>query len=155
VAQAPCEVWFYHLERAGFDEVLPDLLEKTLARGWRALVWCEDEARLAHLDALLWTWRDDSFLAHGLAQEPFAEAQPVLLATMPEPRNGAQALFAVDGDPGCDLAGFARCVVIFDGRSQDELAGARRFWSRCRREGLAATYWRQGETRGWRKEGQT
>ncbi len=151
MADAPCEVWFYHLERTGLEEVLPDLLEKTLARGWRALVWCRDEARLARIDEALWTWRDESFLPHGLAQDPFAEAQPVLLSTAPERRNGAQALFAVDGDPGEDLQGFTRCVVIFDGRSADELASARGLWSRCRREGLPATYWRQGETRGWRK----
>jgi DNA polymerase-3 subunit chi len=149
----PCEVWFYHLERAGFEEVLPDLLEKSLARGWRALVWCADETRLKRIDETLWTWRDDSFLPHGLAHEPFAEAQPVLLSTSPERRNGADALFAVGGDPGGDLEGFVRCVVVFDGRSQEELDGARRFWSRGRREGLPVTYWRQGENRGWRKEG--
>ncbi len=152
MAEAPCEAWFYHLERAGLDEVLPDLLEKTLARGWRALVWCRDEARIARIDEALWTWRDESFLPHGRADEPFAEAQPVLLSTITDRRNRADVLFTLDGDPGGDLAGFTRCVVIFDGRSEDELAAARRFWSRRRREGAPATYWRQGENRGWRKE---
>ena len=33
-----CEVWFYHLERTGLDQALPELLEKTLARGWKAIV---------------------------------------------------------------------------------------------------------------------
>ena len=33
-----CEVWFYHLERTSLDQALPELLEKTLARGWKALV---------------------------------------------------------------------------------------------------------------------
>ena len=33
-----CEVWFYHLERTGLEQALPELLNKTLARGWRALV---------------------------------------------------------------------------------------------------------------------
>ncbi len=152
MADTPCEVWFYHLERARFDEVLPDLLEKTLARGWRALVWREDEAGLARLDEALWTWRDDSFLPHGLAGEPFAEAQPVLLSTSLDRPNGAEVLFAVEGDPGGTFPGFRRCVVIFDGRSPDDLTSARRLWSRCRRDGLPATYWRQGENRGWRKE---
>ena len=35
---SPCEVWFYHLERTSLDQALPELLEKTLARGWKALV---------------------------------------------------------------------------------------------------------------------
>ena len=43
---AACEVWFYHLERTGLDQALPELLQKTLARGWRALVRvaCADPA---------------------------------------------------------------------------------------------------------------
>ena len=32
------DVLFYHLERSRPEEVLPTLLEKTLKRGWRALV---------------------------------------------------------------------------------------------------------------------
>ena len=35
---AATEVWFYHLERTGLDQALPELLEKTLQRGWRAVV---------------------------------------------------------------------------------------------------------------------
>ena len=38
MTETPCEVWFYHLERTSLDQALPELLEKTLARGWRALV---------------------------------------------------------------------------------------------------------------------
>jgi len=32
------EYWFYHLEASTLEGVLPGLLEKTLAKGWRALV---------------------------------------------------------------------------------------------------------------------
>ena len=37
MAAAPCEVWFYHLEQTGLEQALPELLEKTLQRGWRAI----------------------------------------------------------------------------------------------------------------------
>ena len=53
MSAAPCEVWFYHLERSGLDQVLPDLLERTLARGWRALVRSDLPERLDHLDGWL------------------------------------------------------------------------------------------------------
>ena len=33
----PTEVLFYHLEHRSLDSVLPELLERTLARGWRAV----------------------------------------------------------------------------------------------------------------------
>ena len=147
----PCEVWFYHLERSGLDQVLPELLEKTLARGWRALVTAETPQDLARLDDLLWTYRDDAFLPHGLAAEPLAARQPVLLSGEGENLNAAQALFATGGDPGA-LAGYERCVVIFDGRDAEALTQARGLWTRYKTAGHAVTYWRQGESRGWVKQ---
>src|SRR3954463_10278381 len=106
MTDAACEVWFYHLERTGLDQVLPELLEKTLARGWKALVRTGEPARIAHLDGWLWSYRDESFLPHAPAEEAGAERQPVLLTTGYENSNGAEALFLVDGaDPG-ELTGF-------------------------------------------------
>ena len=58
------EIWFYHLEQSALEAALPPLLEKCLARGWRALVRGGQPERLEALDDLLWTWRDDSFLPH-------------------------------------------------------------------------------------------
>jgi len=152
VSGEPCEVWFYHLERSTLDQVLPELLEKTLARGWRALVCGEDPEFLAKLDEKLWTYRDEAFLPHGLASEPLPERQPVLLSADGANLNGAQALFVVDGEPG-DLAGFARCILIFDGQSEAAVAQARGVWTRAKAAGHPVTYWRQGESRGWVKHG--
>jgi DNA polymerase-3 subunit chi len=53
MTDAACEVWFYHLERTGLDQALPELLEKALARGWRTLVRAPTLDRVAlYLDAL-------------------------------------------------------------------------------------------------------
>jgi DNA polymerase-3 subunit chi len=147
-----CEVWFYHLERASLEQVLPELLEKTLGRGWRAQVRSSHVRRLEAIDAWLWTYRDDSFLPHGVVSEPFADRQPILLTDRGENLNDAQALFVLDGDPG-DISGFSRCVVVFDGRDDEALQTARALWSRYRKVGHGVTYWRQGETRGWEKQG--
>jgi len=147
-----CEVWFYHLERSNLDQVLTELLEKTLARGWRAMVRGEDPELLARLDERLWTYRDEAFLPHGLASEPLPERQPVLLSADGNNLNGAEALFVVDGEPG-DLASFARCILIFDGQSEAAVAQARGVWSRAKAAGHPVTYWRQGESHGWVKQG--
>ncbi|MGO4611638.1 DNA polymerase III subunit chi, partial [Variovorax sp. 2RAF20] len=82
-----------------------------LGRGWKALVRGGDPARLNALDAHLWTFRDDSFLPHGLAEEPLAERQPVLLSTALDNPNGGDALFLLDGAEPGDLSGFARCIL--------------------------------------------
>jgi DNA polymerase-3 subunit chi len=146
------EVWFYHLERTGLEQVLPELLEKTLGRGWRALVRCRDQERAEALDAALWTYRPDSFLPHGLAGEPEAARQPVLLSTEDGNPNGAQALFLVDdAEPG-SLDGFARALVFIDGRDEAAVAAGRRRWTALKGIGLPVSYWRQKPEGGWEKK---
>ena len=147
----PREVWFYHLERSGLDQVLPELLEKTVQRGWRALVRSPEPDRIDHLDGWLWTYRDDSFLPHALAEEPDAERQPILLTTAKGNPNRADALFLIDGAEAGPLDDFTRCVLIFDGQDQSALANARARWKEVRAAGLPASYWRQAE-RGWEKQ---
>ena len=146
-----CEVWFYHLERTGLDQALPELLEKTLARGWKALVRTPDPQRIEHLDAWLWSYRDESFLPHGAQAEPNAARQPILLTTGFENLNGADALFLVDGAQAGELAGYARCIVLFDGADEAQLARARGQWTEVKAKGLPASYWKQ-QARGWEKQ---
>jgi DNA polymerase III subunit chi len=151
VTEGACEVWFYHLERTSLDQALPELLEKTLQRGWKALVRSAAPDRIEHLDGWLWTWREESFLPHGVAGEPMAERQPILLTAETENPNGAQALFLIDGaDPG-DLSGFERCLVLFDGGDDEALAHARRQWGQIKGAGHPVSYWRQ-QAKGWEKQ---
>jgi DNA polymerase-3 subunit chi len=152
MTETPCEVWFYHLERTTLDQVLPELLDKTLARGWRAVVRATEPERVEHLDNWLWTYRDDSFLAHGAAGEPNADRQPVVLTTAADNPNGAHALFLIDGAEAGALDGYQRCILLFDGRDEAATVRARKQWSAFKASGLTATYWRQGAERGWEKQ---
>ncbi len=152
MADGGCEVWFYHLERTSLETALPELLEKTLERSWRALVRTPSPERIDHLDGWLWSYRDDAFLPHGPEGEPLAERQPILLTTGLENRNGADVLFLIDGAEPGDISPYRRCILLFDGRDEAALAAARRRWSAFKAEGRDVSYWRQGETSGWRKE---
>jgi DNA polymerase-3 subunit chi len=152
VADAPAtEVWFYHLERTGLEQALPELLEKTLQRGWKAVVRVREAGRMQHLDAALWSYRDESFLPHGPDDEPQAPRQPILLTTGFDNPNAADALFLVDGAEPGDLGGYARCVVLFDGGDEAQLAVARAQWSAVKATGLAVSYWKQ-QARGWERQ---
>jgi len=146
------EVWFYQLGETGLDRALPELLEKTLARNWRAVVRAPSRERVEHLDGWLWTWRDDSFLPHGTDEQPQPERQPVLLTTATGNPNGAQALFLVDGADPVDLEGFERCVILFDGADEAALSEARGRWKALKQTGAAISYWRQNERGGWEKQ---
>jgi DNA polymerase-3 subunit chi len=148
---ASCEVWFYHLERTGLDQALPELLDKTLSRGWKAIVRSSSPDRLEHLDGWLWSWRDDSFLPHGLAEEPYAARQPVLLTTGEANPNGAEALFLIDGAEPGNLQGYARALILFDGKDEGQLGLARAQWKVLKGQGAALSYWKQSPEGRWEK----
>lgn len=150
------EVWFYHLERQALEAALPTLAEKALARGWRVVVQAGGEAALKRLDDALWAADPVKFLPHGLASDPRADRQPILLTTGGDKDggspNGAALRMYVDGaevdlDPAA--AGYERAMVLFDGRDEDAVAAARRQWSRLKAQGFALAYWQQSEEGRW------
>jgi len=109
------DVGFYHLQKWPLERALPRLLEKVLARGLRAVVRTGTEARLEHLDDLLWTYDEAAFLPHGTSADGHAGRQPVWLTLADEAPNGATVLVLVDGvDPG-DLSRFDRVVAMDPG----------------------------------------
>ncbi|KUO58184.1 MAG: DNA polymerase III subunit chi [Alphaproteobacteria bacterium BRH_c36] len=146
------EVLFYHLEQQPLDRVLPSLLEKTLDRGWKAVVRSGNEERLEALDTALWTYRDDSFLPHGTTKDGSAEMQPVYLTTGDETPNGARVVFLVDGAELDNFEGFIRVVHLFDGHDKDALARARKQWKAAKDAGCAVTYWQQNAQGRWEKK---
>ena len=92
------EILFYHLQRQPLEKVLPQLLEKSVERGWRVVVQAASDERVDALDAHLWTYRDDNFLAHGTYRENEAAMQPVLLTLNEDNPNGAMSWWARIGD---------------------------------------------------------
>lgn len=145
------EVLFYQLDRQPLEQVLPSLVEKTLERGWRAVIQTGTEQRLEALDTTLWTFRDDSFVPHGTKRDGNSDAQPVYLTTGDDNPNGAGVRFLVDGAKTRDYEGYVRIVYLFDGRDKDAVAEAREAWKAVKEVGCTATYWQQGEG-GWQKK---
>ncbi len=152
-AGTPAEVLFYHLERQPLERVLPALLEKTLERGWRAVVQSGSEERLDALNLALWTYSEGSFLPHGAKKDGFASEQPIYLTTSDDAPNGARVRFLVDGATAKDLAGLLRAVYLFDGNDPEALEVARAEWKAVKAAGHTCTYWRQSPEGRWQKMG--
>lgn len=146
------EIWFYHLTRQPMERVLPPLLEKSLARGWRAVVHTGSEERLRALDDLLWTWSDESFLAHGTPHDGDPAMQPVYLTTGGENPNGAAIRFFVDGSPVVPDPACERLILMFDGADEERLTEARAQWKALKAQGHALAYWQQNDDGGWEKK---
>lgn len=146
------EVLFYHLERQPLERVLPALLEKTLERGWRAVIQAASDERVEALSAALWTYRDDAFLPHGTAQDGHAAMQPLWLTAGDDNPNAAEIRFLVDGAEADDIAGYVRAVYLFDGQDADAVARARERWKAARADGHDVTYWQQAQTGRWERK---
>lgn len=143
------ELLFYHLETRPLEAVLPTLLEKSIERGWKAVVEVGSGERLEMLDAALWTYSDDSFLPHAVATGGEADAdQPVILTSGPENPNGAAVRFYVDRAKPGTVEGYERLVYMFSGHDPEAVSEARGVW-RDLKEIYSLTYWQQDAEGRW------
>lgn len=144
------EIGFYHLKTTPLERALPRLLERALAEGHRIVVLAGSSERVDHLDGVLWTYNDASFLPHGSARDGNAAAQPIWLAVADENPNGAGMLVLVDGARSARLADYRRVCDMFDGGDDGAVAAARGRWREAKAAGHELTYWEQTPA-GWEK----
>ncbi len=145
------EFWFYHLENQPLQVVLPVLVEKTLARGWRALLRFSTLERLGAIDSALWTYREESFLPHGAAADGHADRQPVLLTLDEANPNGAAVLFLLEVAEERQPERFSRVIRLFDDGDTEAKALARIEWKNAKAAGFEVSYWRQDASGAWKK----
>jgi DNA polymerase-3 subunit chi len=146
------EVLFYHLDRLPLERVLPDLLERSLERGWRAVVQVGTDERLEALDAHLWTYREESFLPHGTRKDGRVADHPIFLTTGDDNPNAAQVRFLADGADAEDFVPYQRVVILFDGNEAESVEQARAKWKVVKAAGHDATYWQQSDRGRWEKK---
>lgn len=145
------EIGFYHLLKTPLERALPRLLERARSQDYRIVVRAASTERVEHLNALLWTYDEASFLPHGSARDGHPESQPIWLTERDENPNAATLLFLVDGVQAADVSSFARCADMFDGNDEAAVAAARERWRRAKAAGHQLTYWQQTD-RGWEKQ---
>ncbi len=149
------EVCFYHLTRSPLERALPQLLEKSLSRGWRVVVQAASAQRVKALDALLWDYEPEKFLPHGARLDDEPQAQPIFLTCGNDNPNTADVRFFIGAvaaatalnDPA--LAPKARAVVMFDGNDETELGAARAQWRELRGSAFELVYLQENERGGW------
>ena len=146
------EILFYHLETQPLERVLPQLVEKSLERGWRAVIETSSRERAETIDSLLWTWRDDSFVPHGIAGAEADADQPVLIAIGPDNPNAANVRFYVDRAVPPSGGDYQRIVFMFSGHDPEAVIEARAAW-KALQDGNELTYWQQDTSGGWVKRG--
>ncbi len=150
------EILFYHLSEQTLEKVLPSLIEKTLTRDWKVVVQLGSQAHVEALDEHLWTYRDESFLAHGCLRNGTESQQPVWLTCEDDNPNDAKIRFLSGGAQIDELSYYDRIVYMFDGHDNDAVEHARTRWKFHKNladtSGHEQTYWQQNANGGWEKK---
>ncbi|MGL4323233.1 MAG: DNA polymerase III subunit chi [Beijerinckiaceae bacterium] len=147
------DILFYHLTSQPLERVLPSLLEKTIDRGWKALVRTGSQERVAAIDDLLWTYSEESFLPHATEAEGDVSDEAILITAGATNGNAANVCFLLDGVSfPADPSQFERIVLMFDDADTDVKQAARDQWKTIKASGLDASYWQQNERGGWEKK---
>ncbi len=136
---------FYQLTRDPPAMVLPAIAQNIMNRNARLLAVSESDS-LPILSKSLWTYRDDSFLAHAIAGQGDDSLQPILLSDTLNNNNSAQMVALCDGIWRDEALKFERIFYMFDAHQIDD---ARELWrGLMSKDGLELHYWKQ-EGRKW------
>jgi DNA polymerase-3 subunit chi len=110
------------------------LAERILAERVRILIHCPDRGLAGRIDELLWTFRDDSFVPHGLIGATDPELTPVLISPDGTPEERNQVLINLDLDPPPFASRFERICEPVD-PDPAVLQAARRRYAHYRTQG--------------------
>jgi DNA polymerase III subunit chi len=103
------------------------LAEKAYAQGHRVYLHSGSDGEARYLDRLLWTFRDSSFVPHGLLGEADAALNPVLLGSGVDPLGEDDVLINCSREVPAFFERFQRVAEIVDGDPQVRRTGRERF----------------------------
>lgn len=99
-------VSFCEIKGTKWDLGVCELVEAAYREGSRVYLWAESEAEARRLDDLLWTFRDDSFVPHGLWQGEPACDEPIAVGWKPGNPNRATCLVLARDAAASEVTGY-------------------------------------------------
>ena len=103
------------------------LVDKVYGQGHRVYIHAGSDTEVHHLDRLLWTFREQSFIPHGRAGEANPELTPVLLGWQGDPQQEDDVLINLAPVVPEFFSRFDRVAEIMDGDPEVRRAGRERF----------------------------
>jgi DNA polymerase-3 subunit chi len=118
----PAACNFYMLKNARLDGrflFACALIEKLYARGHQVYIHCQHAEEAARFNELLWTYKDTSFIPHGLSGEHSLEDCPIQIGFREpsEPFNDVLIFLSAIPDVPNFYTNFSRIVEIVDSES--------------------------------------
>lgn len=158
------EVIFYQLTNAHFEKLLVQLVQKSLNQNWRVEIRFNSTSKLESFDSFLWSFTNDSFLAHGSMEDPFPEKQPILLSldnmdnssyldeNTKQSVNGAQVFFCVSGATAPQPENYDKIIIIFYNDQGEEYQKIRQQWRLYKEKQCKLKYWAQQPNGKWEEK---
>lgn len=103
------------------------LADKIFGLGQRVYINTQDAEQTQHLDRLLWTFQDISFLPHQIAKKDAPLSTTISLGHDHTPPAGGDVLLNLAADPPPFFSRFERVAEIVDEQPQVRTAGRSRY----------------------------
>ena len=103
------------------------LTEKAFKQGHQVYINTESRQQLKKLDDMLWTFRDGSFLPHGLYKANAGSDHPVLLGHAVEPDGPSDVLVNLSNDVPSFFSRFNRVAELVGGDEAQREAARERY----------------------------
>lgn len=136
-------VTFYDVDPAGRPALVVRLVEHAASKGRRLLVHCGDDATARALDDYLWTYREEAFIPHEVADAAQLLVDPearVVLTTREEAVIPAEVLL-LEAPASIEFARrFGVVIEIVDRRTQEAHAASRSRFAAWREVGVKPDY---------------
>lgn len=121
---------FYSLEETSrWDRFLLAcrLVERIHGDGHRIFIQVPDPEQARHLDRMLWTFRQQSFLPHGLTDDSDRELTPILISHGDDPGEEHQVMINLSLEVPTSFGSFERLCEPIDQDADVRAAGRRRY----------------------------
>ena len=134
------QVDFYILENPDIREkhrYACRIVQKAYAQGLTVYICMDDRGQCDHMDRLLWTYSQGSFIPHGVSDGTTLDWGdfPVQVGSSPIEASGAGILVNLGNDVPGAYGQFKRIVELVSGNPADKTGGRSRF-RRYREQGL-------------------
>lgn len=103
------------------------LVEKAFSQGHQVYINTESTTQLHQLDDLLWSYRDGSFLPHGVYEQTMTDKPPILLGYATEPRACNDILVNLSQEIPPYFSRFNRMAELVDADEARRAAARERF----------------------------
>jgi DNA polymerase-3 subunit chi len=132
------EVLFIEVTTSRLEFRACELVEEIYGRGERIQVLAPDPGQASRLDDLLWTFRPDSFVPHGLLESNGGDpGMPVVISTREHTVAGFRYLLMLEFSSPQFLRSFTQAIhlVVVDHRERRD--ASRKYWLQLRDLGFA------------------